>query len=193
MDRATQTEWNRRPPDNEPRGGWSLRRCPTKGFLAVVIVSHDLMGRYTHYFAGRTRPCQGNDCEACNKNMRPRWHGYLCAIDLQTNEKIIVEVTSSIASQLGEWFDSHRTLKGSRMKLERRSPKPNGKITCKLAEPAPGTGELPTAPDIRPIMNKIWEVYEARVQPAHKLVPVPLRATGTDPRPDDGFRPQELD
>jgi hypothetical protein len=125
--------------------------------------------------------------------MRPRWHGYLCAIDLQTNEKIIVEVTSSIASQLGEWFDSHRTLKGSRMKLERRSPKPNGKITCKLAEPAPGTGELPTAPDIRPIMNKIWEVYEARVQPAHKLVPVPLRATGTDPRPDDGFRPQELD
>lgn len=173
--------------------GWSLRRCPLKGKLTVVILSHDLIGRYTHYAASRTRPCMGQDCEWCNKNQRPRWHGYLACIDLDRNEKIIVEVTAGIATQIGEWFDQCRTLKGSRMQLERPSGKANGRIRAKIIAPATGTGELPTAPDLRPVMEKIWEVHDSSIRTAHKLVPLPLKATGTDPRPDNGARAEELD
>lgn len=185
--------WTRRPDAAAARGQWSLRRCPTKGTLSAVIISHDVLGRYTHYYGGRTRPCTGRDCEPCNKSMRPRWHGYLACIDLDTNEKIIVEITAIVAARVAEWFDERRTLKGSRIRLQRRSPKTNGRVTVSLAPPAAGTGELPQAPDVRPIMNRVWELHDEPPVPTLTPQAIPLQATGTDRFIAHGNPPDTLD
>lgn len=172
--------WSRRPEGLQPGGLFRLTRCPTSGSMKVVILSHDLIGRMVHYWAGRTRPCIPDNCEACNANHRPRWKGYIAGIDLADNSRVIVEVTANVAERIAAEFDHHRTLIGLRMMLERSGKKANGRVLVKFAPPAAGTGELSKAPDLRNILEKIWEVHAGST--ARRIIPAvaPLRATGTD-------------
>ena len=185
--------WTKRPPRGEAQRLYRLRRCPTKGQLSVVILSHDLIGRHTHYYAGRTRPCLGLQCEPCGKNQAPAWHGYVACIDLKTNERLVVEVTSGVASKIGEQFDIYRTLRGVRMLLERTSPRANGRISARFAPPAAGTGTLPEAPDLRPIMERLWEVHSlATLEKEIERIEKP-RPTGTEGKASFGTHGHELD
>jgi hypothetical protein len=152
-------DWTRRPPKDQAQRMWRIARCPTKGSLRVVILSHDLIGRQTHYYAGRTRPCTGPVCQACAKNQAPRWHGYIAAVDLANNNRLVVEVTAGVAERIGNEFEIYRTLRGLRMEMTRTSPRANGRIMSRFQSPATGTGVLPDAPDLRPILERLWEMH----------------------------------
>lgn len=189
----TEIQWNRRP---DPKGyttKYTLRRCPTRGRLHVVILSHDMQCAPTHYFAGRTRPCSGTACQACARNHMPRWHGWIAAIDLDTNEHVVVELSRAVCDKVTAIFDERRTLRGMRMILERKNPKPNAAIHARFAPPAAGTGELEEAPDVRPILARIWEIKDDAAIPRAAPANLPPLKTGTyDTGNNDGGN-RELD
>lgn len=173
-------EWTRRPEDQVFSSRYRMARTPTKGALQLVILSHDVLGTKTHY-KNRTRPCIGLECEYCMAGERPRWHGYIIGICLRTNERLIVELPAGAAQRVSEWFDQHRTLKGSRVQLKRATEKANGRVIVSMLPPASGQGDLEKCPDIVPIMERMWEIH-SHTNKARQVTPaVPqLRATGTD-------------
>jgi hypothetical protein len=164
-----------------------------KGRLVAVILSHDLQCAPTHYYAGRTRPCTGATCEACAHNHLARWNGYVAAIDLDRNEHIIIELTRNVCDIVAAEFDARRTLKGVRIMLERRAPRANARISCKLAPPATGTGELEAAPDVRPILARIWEIKDDQAIPRVAPANLPPLKTGTYDVDDHGSNDRQLD
>lgn len=58
------------PPD--PRGpAFPIVRTPPGRAFSAIITSPDLVGCYTHYFKGRTVPCEGAGCTLCAKGDTP--------------------------------------------------------------------------------------------------------------------------
>jgi hypothetical protein len=165
MERQTQagTAWSRRPPEGEAKRNYRITRAPAKGVLTLTILSHDLVGCYTHYVGGRTRMCPGNGCEVCAANTRPRWHGYLAAVDEAKGDRVIVELPATIADSVGKIFDQARTLKGTRLMLSRTSNRPNARVTAKYSAPISAEAEYPAVADIRPILERMWEVIGTTV------------------------------
>ena len=54
--------WSTEVPAN-PRGpAYPLLRTPPNKPLIAIITSADLIGCYTHYYKGRTVPCEGDNC-----------------------------------------------------------------------------------------------------------------------------------
>lgn len=185
--------WDRRAPETEARGLWTVKRCPTKGRLVIQIWSHDLVATPTHYVANRTRPCTGTTCEVCNAGTRPRWHYYLAGMDTRTKERTILELTPNAAEVLIRNFDERRSLKGCYVALERATPKPNGRIIARVGPPQPNDVETPKAPDVRPIMERVWEVTGSNVTPTRDDLIKILRPTGTDGAPPNGNRDTTID
>lgn len=173
-------DWGRRPEGKDGIRTYKLVRCPTSGAYRVTILSHDMVGTKVHYAGNRTRPCTGEDCESCNRGVAPRWKGYIAAIEDRTGDKVILEVTANVGQRIAAYFDTHRTLQGARLSLKRKGEKNNSPVESQMLEPIMTAGELPQATDVRPILERMWEVG-SRTQPPKILVTKPrLAPTGTD-------------
>lgn len=56
----------------DPRGpAFPIIRTPASRPLTAIITSPNLVGCYTHYFKGRTTPCEGADCQLCLQGSEP--------------------------------------------------------------------------------------------------------------------------
>lgn len=157
-DRTKQDPWSRRPEEMQYEDRVSLIRCPSRGSLKVTVLSHDIEGRGTHYWGGRTMPCRGWGCEACTDGREPRWLGWLAVLVRGTDQVSLLEMTKTNAALLDEQFRQHRTLRGLQIEMLRPSGKPNGRVIFKLHDYNPQPSELQKAPNVRTCLYKIWQL-----------------------------------
>lgn len=173
---------------DDPRGpSFPIVRTPTWKPLVAIVTSPNLVGCYTHYFKGRTCPCEKPDCEACQAGMPYRWHAYMSVLLKTDSLHAIFECTAQAATNFTDYRDSQGSLRGCRFEARRLNNKPNGRIiiSCK---PANLTEiQLPNPPDLTKCLAILWDfpipdVRTGKINPEQKTRNVEHRPAG-HPKP----------
>ncbi len=150
--------WSNELPPAPTHHGFDLKRTPADRPLRAIVTSEDLSVCWTHYWGGRTVPCESPECEACKALSPSRSHCYLTAIDCTTREHFLFECTALAAVPFTIYRDSYHTLRGCLFQASRPKRRRNAKveILCKPADLTKIT--LPQPPDIPRAMAVIWQL-----------------------------------
>lgn len=139
-----------------------LRSRPAKT-IGGIITSIDCVGAYTHYWKGRTCLCTHPNCDPCDASRAPRWYGYLAVVPPNGGQAAILEITPSCVPALDAYRESHGTLRGALIKVQRANAKINARVICTLTEGSFGGEKLPTAPNVKAQLCKMWEVPSLQI------------------------------
>lgn len=162
--------WTRVPPETPIIQTLPLRRTPPSKPMIGLITCRSFIGTYTHFYQGRTAPCEEEDCEICKQNQSARWHGYVSAITPKVHEHFLFEFTQGPAEVLFRYHQDHGSLRGALFQACRLSRRPNGRVHLQVT-PQNLTGvKLPDPPDIKSILLHIWSA-----NPVHDETESPLR------------------
>lgn len=151
-------------PPKDPRGyALPIVRTPAGRKFRATITSPDIIGCNTHFWGGKTVPCEAPECEACRNGVPFRWHAYCSAILHPNNLHVVYETTALAAENLVLYRKSHATLRGCLIEAYRWRGAANGRIIihCEPSAQAPDT--LPTPPDLTKCLAIIWQLPEAQV------------------------------
>ncbi len=146
------------PPVDGRGPAYAIRRTPAARALIAVITSDDLLGCATHFYGGRTVPCEAPDCAACLDQIPWRWHGYVAAIDVATYEHFIFEMTAQATDALVAYRAKHGTLKGCKIEATRAHNRANGRVRLRCKPADLQQMSLPPAPDIARALNILWNI-----------------------------------
>ena len=165
--------WSHTPPAN-PRGpSLRLRRTPSTGALTAVATCSDMIGCPTHFYRHRTIPCEAPNCEACDSGFPWRWHGYLSAIDSNTNEHFLFEFTAQAAEEFKAYRERHLTLLGCLFNVHRLGDRHNGRVITRT-KPADLTKlHLPQPPDLVKCLSHIWNLPTDQLEVAGQTKSIP--------------------
>jgi len=153
--------WSHFPPADELRGNMQLVRTPRDGSLVGIVTSDDLIGTNTHFWGGRTTPCEPPSCPACDAGCPTRWHAYLSFLRLDIGTQQLLELTAQASIIFSRYVDAHDTLRGCHFKSYRTGTAKNSKIEV-LTKPADLTKLiLPDPPDILAVLAMIWRINPA--------------------------------
>jgi len=158
--------WSNQLPSTDRHIGFDLRRTPHDHPLTAIVTTEDMIGCYTHYWGGRTVPCEKPDCPACNATVPFRWHSYVSAFDPKTRDHFIFECTANAAKAFEDHKAAHSTLRGCYFIACRPKRSKNSKveITTKPADLARIT--LPNPPDLIKALSVIWRLPGAALMDA---------------------------
>lgn len=150
--------WTKTVPD-DPRGhGFPILRTPSYKPLVATATSLDLIGTYTHFWKGRTLPCEGDGCEPCREGVPFRFHAYFAAFDSLKSLHFIFEVTAQAAEAFTAYRDTYHTIRGCQFEARRQTPKPNGRVLIRT-RPADLTKlVLPEPPDVIKCLSVLWDL-----------------------------------
>lgn len=156
-------QWTSDLPPVPAHHGYQLTRTPADAPLRALITCEHLFLCPTHFWGGRTVPCESPACPACDAGSPLRMHCYVSALLAKTREHIIFECTAIAAVPLDEWYQHHQTLRGCQITAARPKRRRNAKveITCQPFDLTKIT--LPPAPDIPKIMATIWQLPSSAV------------------------------
>jgi len=150
--------WSTIVPEQPHHHGYDLRRTPPDKPIRAIITSDDLIGCYTHFWTGRTVPCEAPDCPACNAQSPARWHCYIAALESGTRDHFIFECTAKAAQPLLSWREAHGTLHGCFFTAHRPKRRRNARVEI-ICKPIDLTKvNLPKAPDLIKAMSVIWRL-----------------------------------
>jgi len=161
--------WRTELPAEGTNRGYDLRRTPTNGNLVAIITCDDLLVCDTHYWHGRTTPCErefnpegktidDSHCPACVEKQAWRTHVYVSAFDGKRRDHFIFECTTHAAKTLQEYRQAAGTLRGCILNACRPKSTPNGKVSI-LTHAADLTRcSLPAAPSIPDALAVIWRL-----------------------------------
>lgn len=171
-----------RPPKDARGPAFPIRRTPPSRPLVAIVTSDNLVGCATHWWKGRTIPCEAPDCEACREQMPWRWHGYFAALNPTTHEHFIFEMTAQAAEPFVEYFDHYDTLRGCMFEAVRIDRKPNGRVTIRCKPADLQKINLPPSPSLTKALSILWNLPPAAV---HVAPPSPSTSTASDYRKRD--------
>jgi hypothetical protein len=155
--------WSQQIPQ-DPRGrAFPLKRTPTSGSLIGAVTSECLIGCDTHFYGGRTMPCERPECEACDNGMPFRWHGYVSALESKTHLHFIFEFTAQAADAFDVYRLAHGTLRGCRFEARRLHARPNGRVILLCSPLDQQAIKLPAAPEVVKCMEIIWNLPAGQV------------------------------
>lgn len=208
--------WSPVPPPSDPDSAFSLLRTPADRPLAGIVTSHNMIGCETHYWGGRTVPCEAvrdpatgsldsSPCPACRELQGKRWHGYLAAYNAVNRTPFIFEFTQRAAVAFQQYFEAHGTLRGCAFQASRPKPGPNTRVEI-ITKPADlNKWPIPQPPNLIRAMSVIWRLPTSAL---HSLPDDPQsqhvelhqetlkRMRGVPPQPEepstDGDPPQIL-
>lgn len=185
--------WSNEAPKVERHLAFTLVRTPVDRPLQAIITSDDLLGCNTHYWGGRTLPCEAPDCKACNDASPFRWHAYFACIDPKSRHHFLFECTARAAIAFEQYRAAHGTLRGCWFKALRPKARRNSKVDIET-KPADLTKiQLPDPPDIIKAMSVIWQLPGASLPTSPGLGGAPMvrpakrvlqRMRGENPTPD---------
>jgi len=134
-----------------------IRIGPAKPSL-MVATSEDLIGCNTHFYGGRTVPCEEPSCKPCSEGHPFRWHAYIGVFDPSTCRQAILETTATAAVVLVEYRLTHGTLRGCMIRGQRANYSRNSRVilTCTPADQA--KINLPKPPNLESILSIIWSI-----------------------------------
>lgn len=146
-------------PPVDPRGvGLTLKRCPTYGAITGIVTSSDLLGCPTHFFGGRTVPCETQNCEPCLNGVPWRWHSY-CSCWSQSNKiHFLLENTARATEPLVQYRDAHGSLRGCLFRAQRMNARPNARVYIETKPADLEKIHLPDAPDLAKVLSIIWNI-----------------------------------
>lgn len=144
------------PPDDDRPIGLDIVRAPAKGSFVGVILSDRSMGKYTHWYRGRTSPCDGDDCTACSQAVERRWHAWLVVYSQSTRRQFILEVPAAASHELAILRKRENSLRGFAIKVERNNGKVNGRVRLHVSTKREDVSLLPTCPDVFEILSRMW-------------------------------------
>jgi len=146
------------PPSDVSSYGLPIIRTPGTGSLVAVVTSPSLIGCDTHYFGGRTVPCERPECEACNAGMPFRWHGYVSAWQAGKRNHCLFEVTAQAAEAFVHYRNAHDTLRGCLFEATRFPRRSNGRVVvvCKPADLE--RMAIPEPPDLQRVLAILWNL-----------------------------------
>lgn len=157
--------WSNQIP-KDPRGpALPIVRTPAAKPLTAIITSLDLLGTYTHYYKGRTKPCERPDCEPCANGIPFRWHAYVAAIQPANDLHFLFELTASAAEPLIDYRDQHGTLRGCLFEASRWNRRPNGRILIRTKPADLTERRIPDAPDIQKCLAILWDLPNQDLAP----------------------------
>lgn len=156
--------FSRRPKPSEMPLEIEVLRTPAQGLSNVTCLSNDCLGDHTHFWRGRTKPCQRKHCEACREGIGKRWRGYVFVEVRRTGKIYALELTPACMGEVDRWVTAHGTLRGAKFSLARRDEKPNGKLRLAISPADPLARDLPTAPSMRKFLARLWQL--ALITPA---------------------------
>ncbi len=153
---------NTLPSCSETRG-YDLKRTPPDKPLKGIITCTDIIGCNTHWWGGRTVPCEDSGCEACKNNTPSRWHVYLSILEAGTRDHFIFECTSKAAKPLEEWRDTNGSLRGVMLYAHRPKRRRNSRVEI-ILKPHDISGIIiPEPPNLPQAMAVIWQIPGASV------------------------------
>lgn len=146
------------PPEGKNRG-YDLHRTPTAAPLIAIVTSDNLLVCDTHYWHGRTTPCErvcnaegrtidDSHCPACVDKAAWRTHVYVAAFDARKREHFIFECTTHAAKMFQEYRAAAGTLRGCIFNATRPKATPNGKVSIITHAADLSKTFLPPAPDV---------------------------------------------
>lgn len=158
----------------DPRGpAFPIMRVHATRPLVAIVTSPDLVGCFTHFFKGRTVPCELPDCEPHREGIPYRWHAYLSAYIPQTGVHFLFECTAQAANHFTDYRDNHGTLRGCLFKGTRMHGKVNGRVLIKCSPADLTSIRLPNPPDLIKCLSILWDfpaddVAPGRINPEKK-------------------------
>ena len=161
--------WRKELPPEGKNHGYDLRRTPTNGSLIAIITCEELLVCDTHYWHGRTMPCErecnnegrtidDTHCPACVEKAAWRTHVYVSAFDAKKREHFIFECTTHAAKTLQEYRDAAGTLRGCILNACRPKGTPNGKVSILTHAADLSKCSPPAAPNIPDALAVIWRL-----------------------------------
>lgn len=161
--------WSNDPPRHDEQPALPLRRTPANGCIVAFITTDDLIGCDTHFWQGKTMPCERPDCPACQKGVPFRWHGYLGCSNPVDRSAFLFEMTARAADSFKQYRSSYGSLRGAKFRASRWKSAPNARILIEIKPGDIPPESLPPAPDVVACMSIIWELPRPDVQLAGRL------------------------
>lgn len=150
--------WSDRPPTAAKGQSMPLLRTPANGQLQGIVTCENLLGCPTHFWGGRTYPCLGDDCPACQQASPWRWHGYLSAKSPQTSQHFLFETTAGGAEAFVEYRHVRGTLRGCHFQARRHNGASNGQVIV-LTKPCDiDPRYIPPAPNLLQLLCRLWNL-----------------------------------
>jgi hypothetical protein len=153
--------WNTRPDRGDALAPITIVRTKPGPPNAMIVTSHAVLGVYTHYWKGRTKPCDGPACPACEAMMGARWYGYLAVWHPKSNAIGLLEITPSTTTALDAYEESHGTLRGAKVTTSRANRKINSRLILTIEEGTFSADKIPQPPNVRHQLCKLWEITDA--------------------------------
>lgn len=145
------------PPD--PRGNsLTLTRTPAGRQLRGIVTCSNLVGTPTHFFHGRTVPCDDTNCEACSCGVPWRWHGYVSLFGPQRHLHYLFEMTARAAEPLKTYRLAHGTLRGCLLSAHRLTSAPNARVIIETGVADLQSISLPPEPSVVEALSIIWNI-----------------------------------
>ena len=174
---------------NQPNEPTTETRMPIMRVLpgrpkSGIILSVGLTGAYTHFWRGRTTICTAPECDACDANRLPRWYGYLAVWSPSTKTQALFELTPAAAPDIIAHQEAYGTLRTARLTLQRANAKANSRVQAAIEPTTYATKDLPEPPNVRAILQRIWEL---KIEPVTQEMEQPAaltRARRDAPRPE---------
>jgi hypothetical protein len=160
-----------------------LRRVPSRGVLHALCLSSNLTVCDTHYWHGRTCPCERQTtpegftlddsmCEPCAAKQGYRPHVYLACWDSQLRQRYLLELTAFAAQPLAAYLTANGTLRGCAIVAIREKGTPNGKVTVTTNAVDLTHLALPNEPSVPAALRVLWRVPANAYDEAPKPAPV---------------------
>jgi len=151
-------KWSDSPPTPSEGYGLRLLRTPKTGKIRGLITYETLAGTPTHYWGGRTVPCETPICKACEAQIGWRWHGYVPMILPGDHEHVILELTAQACEVIKLYAKVNGSLRGTFLTAVRAAGRTNGRVLLHLEPSDLQSIVLPEEPDVPKVMRHIWGI-----------------------------------
>ena len=159
--------WSHDLPKEKSHMGFDLRRTPADKPLLAIVTSDNILVTDTHYWGGRTVPCERPDCTACNASVPYRTHVYISAFCGRSHEHFLFECTANAAKAFEEYRQANSTLRGCLFQASRPKGTKNGKVVI-ITKPADlSRTPVPSAPDVKLALCVIWRLPVSAMRAEH--------------------------
>lgn len=149
--------YNNLPPEAKTQS-LPIRRTPSTKVLTCVVTSDELLGTMTHYYRGRTMPCERPDCDPCRDGQPWRYHAYVGAWSRSSTLHFIFEITAQAAQKLVEFKEKYSTLRGCQIDAYRWGKRSNGRVVLKCSPSGIPPTDLPLQPDLVKCLSVLWNL-----------------------------------
>jgi hypothetical protein len=156
------------PTDTRP-DNLKIKRVPPRGNLQGICLAPELTVVDTHYWHGRTCPCERElnadgftiddaACEPCQQKQGYRPHVYIPVWEPSSQTRYLLEITTHAAKPLADYLDAHGTLRGCAIYAFRPKGIANGAVVIQTSPVNQTITHLPAAPNVTAALAILWRL-----------------------------------